>query len=107
MVILISLQAICSAYHPVFEYDVPVASQPIVYASPAVHGPGHYYGSYAVHTSPAVSHTFTQTQTHPVSYVKPVCIDINLMVIFSFIKKINCKIKMIFLIDYCFRANIS
>lgn len=60
-----------SAYNPVFEYDVPVASQPIVYAAPSVHT-GPYYGSYAVHTTPAVSHTYSQTQTHPVSYVKPV-----------------------------------
>lgn len=102
MVFLIAFQAIiCSgdvahtAYNPVFEYDVPVASQPVVYASPAVHtghygsyapshyrsyAPSHYgsyggaYGSYAVHTTPAVSHTFSQTQTHPVSYVKPVSI---------------------------------
>lgn len=61
-----------TAYHPVFEYDVPVASQPIVYAPSTVH-PGQYYGTYAVHTSPAVSHTYSQTQTHPVSYVKHVC----------------------------------
>lgn len=68
----IALQAIIcgahvhpSAYNPVFEYDVPV------YAAPAVHA-GPYYGSYAVHTTPAVSHTYSQTQTHPVSYVKPV-----------------------------------
>lgn len=45
-----------SAYNPVFEYDVPVASQPIIYAEPSY----------------AVSHTYSQTQTHPVSYVKPV-----------------------------------
>ncbi|XP_055309939.1 putative uncharacterized protein DDB_G0277255 isoform X2 [Sitodiplosis mosellana] len=59
-----------SAYNPVFEYDVPVASQPIVYTAPTVQT-GPYYGSYSVHTTPAVSHTYSQTQTHPVAYVKP------------------------------------
>lgn len=84
VVLLIAAQAIiCSgtvspAYNPVFEYDVPVASQPLVYAPAAPHTPygGTYgsYGSYAVHTTPAVSHSFSQTQTHPVAYVKPVSI---------------------------------
>lgn len=80
MALLFALQCIIcsaivqhSAYHPVFEYDVPVASQPIVYAAPAVQT-GPYYGSYSVHRTPAVSHTFSQTQTHPVAYVKPVSI---------------------------------
>lgn len=79
---LITLQCISSAvvqhsaYHPVFEYDVPVASQPIVYTAPSV-PTGPYYGSYAVHTTPAVSHTYSQTQTHPVAYVKPVSIFYN------------------------------
>lgn len=82
IVIWIALQAIIcccahvhpvvpSAYHPVFEYDVPVASQQIVYAAPGINT-GQYYGSYGVHTTPAVSHTFSQTQTHPIAYVKPV-----------------------------------
>lgn len=86
VVLLIALQAIIccgilqsSAFNPVFEYDVPVASQPIVYASPTVHA-GPYIGSYAVHTTPAVSHTFSQTQTHPVAYVKPVSIIYNKLV---------------------------
>lgn len=83
MVFLFALQCIIcsaivpqSAYHPVFEYDVPVASQPIVYAAPAVPTGPYYgsYGSYAVHRTPAVSHTYSQTQTHPVAYVKPVSI---------------------------------
>lgn len=85
MVFLIAAQAIiCSGisnavYNPVFEYDVPVASQPIVYASPGVHHSPYVgsYGSYAVHTTPAVSHTYSQTQTHPVAYVKPVSISIK------------------------------
>lgn len=88
VVFLIAFQAIiCSGisnavYNPVFEYDVPVASQPIVYAAPGVHHSpyvGSYgsYGSYAVHTTPAVSHSFSQTQTHPVSYVKPVSINFD------------------------------
>lgn len=76
-----------SAYHPVFEYDVPVASQPIVYGAPGAHT-GPYYGSYAVHTTPAVSHTFSQTQTHPVAYVKPVRV---LLSFFSLSKRIICK----------------
>lgn len=61
-----------SAYNPVFEYDVPVA-QPVIYA-PTVHArvANPYAGAYAIHTTPAVSHSFSQTQTHPVSYVKPV-----------------------------------
>lgn len=61
-----------TAYNPVFEYDVPVA-QPVIYA-PTFHGriANPYVGAYAVHTSPAVSHSFSQTQTHPVAYVKPV-----------------------------------
>lgn len=80
VVLLIAAQAIiCSgtvspAYNPVFEYDVPVASQPLVYAPAAHHTPYGSYGSYAVHTTPAVSHSFSQTQTHPVAYVKPVSI---------------------------------
>lgn len=83
VLLLITIQCmICSAiiqhsaYHPVFEYDVPVASQPIVYAAPphAVQTANPYYGSYAVHTTPAVSHTYSQTQTHPVAYIKPVSI---------------------------------
>lgn len=78
VVLLITLQCIIcsaiqySAYHPVFEYDVPVASQPLAYTNPVQSGP--YYGSYAVHTTPAVSHTYSQTQTHPIAYVKPVSI---------------------------------
>lgn len=84
VVLLVTVHAIiCSgtvhpAYNPVFEYDVPVASQPIVYASPYHPAPyvGSYgsYGSYGVHTTPAVSHSYSQTQTHPVAYVKPVSI---------------------------------
>lgn len=82
VVLLITLQCIIcsaivqhSAYHPVFEYDVPVASQPLVYTAPVTPvQSGPYYGSYAVHTTPAVSHTYSQTQTHPVAYTKPVSI---------------------------------
>lgn len=55
-----------TAYNPVFEYDVPVASQPIVYqARPA------YVQSYG-YSSPAVSHSYSHSQTHPAAYVKPV-----------------------------------
>lgn len=97
VVFLIAHAIICSgtvhpAYNPVFEYDVPVASQPLVYASPSVH-PGPYvgsYGSYAVHTTPAVSHSFSQTQTHPVSYVKPVSISIELELLSLIIFRFKC-----------------
>lgn len=69
LIFLIAVHAIiCSAtvhptpYNPVFEYDVPVASQPIVYpARPA------YYKSYG-YSSPAVSHSYSHSQTHPTAY---------------------------------------
>lgn len=60
-----------SVYGPVLGYGVPVQSQPIVYTSPTYHG--SYVGPYA-YTSPAVSHSYSHTQTHPVAYVKPVSI---------------------------------
>lgn len=73
VILLIAIYAIiCSAtvhptaFNPVFEYDVPVASQPIVYpARPA------YVQSYG-YSSPAVSHSYSHSQTHPAAYVKPV-----------------------------------
>lgn len=61
---------------PVFEYDVPVASQPLVYA------PHPYVGSYAVRQPHAISHSYSQTQTHPVTYLKPV--SVFLCELFSF-----------------------
>lgn len=65
-------------YNYGYGYGVPVASQPIYYGSPVqtrVVPP--YAGTYAVHTSPAVSHTFSQTQTHPVAYVRPVSCEFS------------------------------
>lgn len=79
--IICSATAQHSAYHPVFEYDVPVA-QPIVYTAPPV-PTGPYYGSYTVHTTPAVSQTYSQTQTHPIAYVKPVSIICNAFLMFK------------------------
>lgn len=79
VVLLIAIHAIiCSglvhhtnAYGPVYGYGVPVQSQPLVYTSPQYHG--SYVGPYA-YSSPAVSHSYSHTQTHPVAYVKPVSI---------------------------------
>lgn len=48
-----------------------VYSAPVIQTAPVVHAQSPYIGSYAVH-APAVSHTYHQTQTHPVAYVKPV-----------------------------------
>lgn len=70
VILLIAICAIiCSAtvhptaYNPVFEYDVPVASQPIAYPRPA------YVRSYG-YASPAVSHSYSShTQTHPATSV--------------------------------------
>lgn len=76
--ILCSGTAQPSPYSPYYGYGVPVASQPIVYGGSAVTTAGPYVGSYAVH-SPAVSHSYsTHTQTHPVSYVRPVSIFISI-----------------------------
>lgn len=74
----INCAGLLGAYNPVFEYDVPVAHQQALYSP--YHGYQGAYGyhsayvtpAHAAYTSPAVSHTYSQTQTHPVSYVKPV-----------------------------------
>lgn len=59
----------------VVQYSV-VPQRPALYAAPVVHAQSHintpYVGSYAIHTTPAVHHNYHHTQTHPVSYVKPV-----------------------------------
>lgn len=79
VVLLIAIHAItcggvythAGAYGSVYGYGVPVQSQPLVYTSPQYHG--SYVGPYA-YSSPAVSHSYSHTQTHPVAYVRPVSI---------------------------------
>lgn len=76
VVLLIAIHAIvCSgvvSHYGSYGYGVPITSQPIVFASPSYHG-SYNVGPYA-YTSPAVSHSYSHTQTHPVAYVKPVSI---------------------------------
>lgn len=70
------------AYNPVFEYDVPLARPQIVYPSVhaqvgvPVYGSG-YSSAYGYGYGAPVSHSYQHSQTHPVSYLRPVSARTN------------------------------